>query len=410
MYNKVLKVCNYDTSKPLMPDRALIRSLMAYNFRDNHYSSENSTKSKNNHDKNSTVRHESPSHGNLKIRSKVRSMAFNSHGTRLYIATRDSVYLFNVQSMAVEHTLHLKTTTLIAHPKHPNIFALLVQGSSHSKPSVKVFDAKYTEARSYKVDLTLMCVITSAFNENWYTGCWSLDGKYMALVDREDTLQVVEFGNSYKDMQLKENSSVKLDSEAYGIIYTKDYLVIHRVDGHLQIFSLDLNDSFVERAHSHIVTASAFDSNRNLLATGGSDHVVNLFDVDSRMVCITTFPRLEGQVSSLSFSSNGALLAWGTKDSAPCPIDDLSVIDSTLESSTSSSKETEDKPPQYYLTIAGVDPSEIYYQHNTPSPVAHVAFSPNKPLLAYACDYDSFPRGGKSSSHGNLVGFLHLPF
>ncbi|XP_953316.1 uncharacterized protein TA10560 [Theileria annulata] len=407
MYNKVLKVCNYDTSKPLMPEKALIRILMANNFQDNFQSSDNSTKGKVNHDKTTSVRHESPSHASLKIRSKVRTMVFNSNGTRLYIATRDSVYLFNVQSMAVEHTLHLKTTTLIAHPKHPNIFALLVQGSSQSKPSVKVFDAKYTESKSYKVDLTLVCVITSAFNENWYTGCWSLDGKYMALVDREDTLQVVEFGNTFKDIQLKENSSIKLDSEAYGIIYTKDHLVIHRVDGHLQVFSLDLKDCFVERAHSHIVTASAFDPNQNILATGGSDHVVNLFDVDSQMVCVATFPRLEGQVSSLSFSSNGTLLAWGTKDSAPCPIDDATVIDSTLESSTSSSKETEDKPPQYYLTIAGVDPSEIYYQHSTPSPVVHVAFSPNKSLLAYACDYDSFTRVGKTS-HGNLVGFLHF--
>ncbi|UKK02861.2 hypothetical protein MACK_002958 [Theileria orientalis] len=362
MYNRVLKVCNYDTATPLLPYDLTVRSYMAWKFGNN--------------------------------------IPFDEDPSKTVF---DTFTLLPILSK-----LGVKSTMLMAHPKSPDVFALLVQGSSNSRPSVKIYELRARQSKSHRHDLINLCTITSAFTENWYTGCWSQDGNYIALVDKDDVLQVVGLHDGYKDRELKEEDSVRLDCEAYGIIYTTDYLVVHRVDGLIQFFKPDLQKHVIERAHSHIVTASAFDHNFNFLATGGSDHVVNVFEVDPEIVCVGSFPRLEGQVSSLAFSNDGVFLAWGTKDSAPNPIDDMITMQSSLDQNTPGFYDSEEAhSPEFFLTVAGIDPYEIYYQHSTPCSVAHVAFAPNKQVLAYALDYETFPKGG-NTSHTNLIGFLLL--
>ncbi|UKJ89872.2 hypothetical protein MACJ_003126 [Theileria orientalis] len=376
MYNRVLKVSNYDTATPLLPHDLIVRSYMAWKFGNNIPFDEDHSKIRNRDHNVDCIRYFYPSPDSFKIRSK--------------------------------HTLSIRSTMLMAHPKSPDVFALLVQGSSNSKPSVKIYELRPRQSKSHRHDLINLCTITSAFAENWYTGCWSQDGSYIALVDKDDVLQVVGLQDGYKDKELKEEDSLRLDCEAYGIIYTTDYLVVHRVDGLIQFFKPDLQNHFIERAHSHIVTASAFDHNFNFLATGGSDHVVNVFEVDPEIVCVGSFPRLEGQVSSLAFSNDGVFLAWGTKDSAPNPIDDMITMQSSLDQNTPGFYDSEEgHAPEFFLTVAGIDPYEIYYQHSTPCSVAHVAFAPNKQVLAYALDYETFPKGG-NASHNNLIGFLLL--
>ncbi|AFZ81518.1 hypothetical protein BEWA_009310 [Theileria equi strain WA] len=412
MSQRILKVTTFDTAPPLLPQHGVAKRALASQVGNNRLLPENLTKVKNTAEIPKSLRCICPSQDTLKIKSKIRSISYNSTGSRLYIATRDVIYLLNTQTLAVDFSLSVKCTMLIAHPKLPDCFALLLQGTNSSKPSVKIYEVK-KNTKNLKGELVVTHVITSAFEDSWYTGCWSLDGRFIALVDRDDILQFVDLNECIQNVnkELQKEHSIKLDCEAYGLLYTLDSLIIQRVDGAIQIIN-DSKDSIVERAHSHIVTAASFSKSTNILATGGSDHVVNIFDINEDYTCVGTFPRIEGQISSLSFSTDGTFLAWGTKDTAATldlqagsysTTSDLSMHRDDKLGGSGNDVATED----FSLTVAAINPCEIYYQHNTPCSVTHVAFSPNKYVIAYACDFDAFPKSGHST-HSNLVGFLHL--
>jgi WD40 repeat protein len=66
--------------------------------------------------------------------------------------------------------------------------------------------------------------------------------------------------------------------------------------------------------HSGQVTSLAFNADGTLLASGGADHKVELWDMATRQGLGAPFAGHTGTVRSLSFSQDGRLLASGGED------------------------------------------------------------------------------------------------
>lgn len=325
----------------------------------------------------------------LKIRSKIRDLCYNCTGSRLFIACRDSISVVDTHTLTLHSVLGVRCVKILRHPSDANVFAVLVmEGSEKPRPCIKV----YTLSNFSGVNPQLQCTIWSAFDDGWYSASWSLDGTTIAVIDRGDRLQRIDV-KTLRDTQLKQDDAILLSGEVYGLIYTRDALVVQKVDGRIEIFSLDFSKSVLEQAHSHIVLATDYNDERDLLATGGSDHIIHVFSCGDDYTCIGTYPGLEGKVSSLSFSFDGMFLAWGTKD----------TMFGTAESPDASAEGSSEE--EYFLTVGGTNPCEIYTQHLMPTAVTHVEFAPDSYTLAYACDLDTMP---KNSGSSGFIGLIRL--
>ncbi|KAK2196476.1 bifunctional WD40-YVTN repeat-like-containing domain superfamily/TREX component Tex1-THOC3/WD40-repeat-containing domain superfamily/WD40 repeat [Babesia duncani] len=385
MSHRVLKNTTLDTTPPLSIDEAFARGNCASqifgSFCEDDKLPRGSQVSK-------SLPYTTPSQDVLSIKSKIRDLCYCANGSLLFIATRDVIHLFNTSTVQVEHSLVLKSCRVLCHPQDPNLFAVLLnnEGESGSNPMVHIYQLEDRSSRA-KGRLCHKGTVTSSFQDPWYSGCFSLDGSVIALLDRNERIQYLHLDT----MDIAEEHVV-LDSECFGLVYTRQGLLVHKVDGNLALVQSDGSVAYTA-AHSHIITTAAYNSARNLLVTGGSDHLVHLFEADA-FTCVGTFPRLGGQVSDICFSKNGHLIAWGTKDNGPSPLDDIDKAD-LLKSS------------DFGLCIAATKPCEVHYYHSTPAPVTHVAFSPAQMAIAYACDFDSFPKGG-TFNHSSPIGILRL--
>lgn len=106
-------------------------------------------------------------------------------------------------------------------------------------------------------------------------------------------------------------------------------------------------------AHPANCICIKFDPKGRYFATGSADALVSLWDLDE-LVCVRTFSRLDWPVRTLSFSHDGGMLASGSEDL---------IID-----------------------IAMVETGERICEVQCNAPTFTVAWHPQKPLLAFACD------------------------
>ncbi|GFE53376.1 WD G-beta repeat containing protein, putative [Babesia ovis] len=304
----------------------------------------------------------------LRLKSKVKDLCYNCNGSRLFIASREGVNIFDAESLSPYATLSTKSIRVLTHPTSAEIFALLVmEGADNPRPCVKVYSLPSTVGASP----LLMATVWSGFDDTWYSGAWSLDGSTIAVVDRSDRLQRVGMAD-LKDSDMDPSTAISLQSEVYGLVYTSNSLVIQKVDGTIDILDPGFGVVSSEQLHSHIVLAAAYNPSRDILATGGSDHTVHLTSCKDDYTCFGTFSGIEGKVSCVSISSDGLLLAWGTKDS--------------LYMSTEDGNNAESTPvEEYYLTVAGTDPCEIYLQVRMPAASAGLIYGQWESYLSPLC-------------------------
>ncbi|ORM40194.1 uncharacterized protein BXIN_1311 [Babesia sp. Xinjiang] len=385
MSNRLMQIAVADTAPPLSADQCLTRRVLATHLANQRLFSDTSQK-KTPADMPRTIKPQVIPLDSLRLKSKVKDLCYNCNGSRLFLASREGLTVLDSSTLSPHVTLSVKCLRVLTHPIKADIFALLVmEGTENLRPCVKIFSLAATAG----LPPILKATIWSGVEDAWYSGAWSTDGSVIAVVDRGDHLQRVDVSDP-KDCELPSSSVVALQSEVYGLIYTTDALVVQKVDGCIDILASDFSLRSSEQIHSHIVLAAAYNRDRGLLATGGSDHTVHLISCEDDYTCVGTFPGLEGKVSSVSFSFDGTLLAWGTKDTIFVGTDDAGGSDGA-------------PTEEYYLTVAGTDPCEIYLQIRMPGAVSHVQFCPDSYTIAYACDLDTIPKGsGTSMSLGLL--------
>nr|BAN65081.1 hypothetical protein [Babesia bovis] len=387
MSHRTLQVSTSDTAPPLTAGQCLWRLVLATHLANRRLFSESSSK-KTPADMPRNIKSQHISLDSVRIKSKLKDLCYNCDGSRWFVASRESVYILDVESLSLVTTISAKCIRVLTHPTKADTFALVsVDGTDHSRPCVKVFTLPFTAG----VTPSLLFTAYSTFDDVWYSRAWSPNRDTIAVLNRSDRLQRVD-ATRHEYSDIDPSSAISLSSEVYGLVYTSSNLVLQKVDGCIDVLTPDFVHVTSEQLHSHIVLTAGYNRVLDLLATGGSDHTVQVVSCKHDYTCIGSFFALEGKISSLSFSHDGMLLAWGTKDTLYTGGDDSSGNDSAATG-------------EYYLTVAGTNPCEIYLQIRMPAAVTHVQFCPDGYTIAYACDIDNLPKGTSAST---AIGLLKL--
>jgi len=236
------------------------------------------------------------------------------------------------------------------HPKQVEVLA-----TASIDKTVKTWDARQPKATH--------SVSTKGENINI---CWSPDGQTIAIGNKEDLVSFIDVASFKirKEQQFKfEVNEMSWDKSGQFFFLTSGLGCIH-------VYSYpDMAPVQVLQAHPSNCICVEFDPTGKYFATGSSDALVSLWDVNE-LICVRTFNRLDWPVRTLSFSHDGKLIASASEDL---------VVD-----------------------IAHVETGELVYQIPVKASTFSVAWHPKRYLLAFACD-DKYGSGEDRERDAGLV-------
>ncbi|CBZ50410.1 conserved hypothetical protein [Neospora caninum Liverpool] len=173
-----------------------------------------------------------------------------------------------------------------------------------------------------------------------------------------------------------------------------ELLLLGQDDGSLKVFPanplLPLADApfSLDALHPGGVTCVAADPTNAFVASGGNEQLVNLLDAETLAV-VGSFGRTGGAVQALDFSFDGRLLGWGCREHGAGALGGNGADrDGSSRESAEASLASPNEESESFLTLAGTDPCEIYFQCPTASPVAALAFHPSRYICAFATETD----------------------
>ncbi|OQR79911.1 THO complex subunit 3-like [Tropilaelaps mercedesae] len=292
---------------------------------------------------------------------KVHCVTWNQDGRRLASGSLDkSVSIFNLDKdrLAKDTTLRGHSDSvdqLCWHPKHPDTLA-----TASVDRSVKLWDARQPKA--------VHSAATKGENINI---CWHPDGSTLAVGNKEDLVSFVDVAT----FKIRQEQQFKFEVNEMSWDKTGHFFFLTSGLGCIHVFSYpEMTTMQVLQAHPSNCICIEFDPCGRYFATGSSDALVSLWDVNE-LLCVRTFTRLDWPVRTLSFSHDGKMIASASEDL---------VID-----------------------IAHVETGEMVYQIPVKASAFSVAWHPKRHLLAFACD-DKYPVSEDRERDAGLVKLFGL--
>ncbi|KAJ3033078.1 hypothetical protein HDV00_006810 [Rhizophlyctis rosea] len=201
---------------------------------------------------------------------------------------------------------------------------------------------------------------------------WSPDGKFIAVGNKEDTVSFIDpRGGADAKQKTYVKQSLRYDGVEINEItwnHGGDLFFMTTGQGKIKILDFpDLKPAYEFVAHTANCYCIEFDPKGRYFATGGADAIVCLWDMDD-FVCVRTYGQLEWPVRTISFSSDGELIASGSEDN--------------------------------FIDVSAVETGELIHTLQCDAAMNSVAWHPHKQLLAYA--------GDDVEHNGNYKGNLHV--
>ncbi|KAK9718815.1 hypothetical protein K7432_005197, partial [Basidiobolus ranarum] len=218
-------------------------------------------------------------------------------------------------------------------PTHPDRLA-----TASIDKTVRIWDA-----RAGKCTYTIQ---TTGENINI---CWSPDGKYIAVGNKDDLISFID------TRQYKIEKTSKHDVEVNEIAWdhSGDYFFLTTGQGHVKILEFpSLKPLHTLDAQTANCYCLEFDPMGRYLAAGGADALVTLWDLEE-FVCVRSFDSLDWPVRTISFSYDGKYLASASEDLV-IDVSEVETGESIHKIPCNAATNTIAwHPSKYYLAFAG---------------------------------------------------------
>jgi THO complex subunit 3 len=300
-------------------------------------------------------------------RKAVRSVSWNHSATRIASGSLDStirIWSVDIRSDKIAFESELKGHTdsvdkLVWHPNNPELLA-----SASSDKSVKLWDIKGGGR----------CVQSIATPGENINISWSSDALYLVVANKKNQVTLIDcrqwriIGTSNFAYEINEIVFPRHNSELLLATTGKGTLEVYRFNPNSTGLQLELKRVTSIENHSGNCLCLDIDPRNKLIATGGADALVALYDL-SELTPVRSFSRLESPIRAVSFSSDSLFLASASED--------------------------------HRIDIAEVESGDLIHSINTSAEMNSIAWSPREHLLCYAAE-DSY---STSRSVGSIYVF-----
>ncbi|KAJ3332468.1 hypothetical protein HDU76_000114 [Blyttiomyces sp. JEL0837] len=293
-------------------------------------------------------------------RQKVHTVGWNCDGQRLASGSVDqTARVWNTDRTSAKDAIELKghqgdVDQLCWDPTDPDRLA-----TASVDKTVRLWDVRAPQKARY---------VIPTVGENINIS-YSPDGKCIAVGNKDDVISFIDprGGADARGNRKYVWHTMKRDCEINEIRwnYAGDLFFLTTGQGTIQVLEFpSFNHVYTLAAHTANCYCIEFDPRGRYMATGSSDAIVSLWDLED-LVCVRTFGRLDWPVRTISFSYDGELIASGSED--------------------------------HLVDISHVDTGEHIHTIQCSAAVNTVAWHPSKYLLAYAGD-----ETGARGPEGNL--------
>ncbi|KXZ44010.1 hypothetical protein GPECTOR_75g734 [Gonium pectorale] len=242
----------------------------------------------------------------------TRNPAFDGYGLRdLSGATDRTIRVWTVEPYApvaktersdAEYPSHSDAVTYIEwHPSQPDMLASC--SNSKTDTNIRFHDAR-TNKQTAAVPLS---------NEKNLVLSWAPDGSQLVVSCSSDELVFIDIRRMRKQRQWGLSGHTKLSEVRWGP--TQGHVTMALDDGTVRIAPLNKLDAPIWRLNSHAshTTCLAYSRDYKYLASGGSDALVSLWELEE-MTCLRTYSRPDQSVRTLGFSHDANWLAYCSED------------------------------------------------------------------------------------------------
>ncbi|CAD5121595.1 DgyrCDS10092 [Dimorphilus gyrociliatus] len=272
--------------------------------------------------------------------AKVHSVDWSCTGNRLASGSFDKTCcLFTVDKDRLIKDQILRghdasVDQLCWHPSNPDNLA-----TASGDKTVRIWDARSGQ-----------CVQVFKTKGENINICWSPNGQYIAVGNKEDLLTFCDL----KAKKIRKEEQFRSEVNEISWSPNGDFFYVTSGSGHLNIYSYpNLKLTHSQPAHCGSSICITFDKYNKHMALGGADALVSVWDV-AELACLNTITRLSWPVRSLSFSHDGKLLASASED--------------------------------HFIDIAEIPSGEKVTQIKCENSTFTLKWHPKEYLLAYACD------------------------
>lgn len=291
----------------------------------------------------------------------IRDLSWSPPGNRIACALSDKILrVWNPEKPEVRMSTELKGHSLPA--------AAVVWNPTHSDLLVSCSADHTVRSWDYRTKSNRGVINTGGENTAL---AFHPDGHHVAVAGRDETVTFLD---------MRQNAPLetrKVPAYVHGMTFSHagNTLLMSMASGEVLLYDYPgLKPQHTVEAHASAALCLELDPRGNLLAVGGSDAVVGVWDTEE-WVYLRTLRNMDAPVKKVTFSFDGQYICYATEDPASHDIEVVSIPGPIHQEGLG-------------LTVEQIhiDSGETIHTFHTNHPVTNVRWHPNRYVLAYSGD------------------------